>query len=61
MNIVAVCDEGPSLTVLATVFRVNSWMGKALQEFVAENVSMCRAQHECEFFQATDSPALVVL
>ena len=26
-NIVAVCDEGPSLTVLATLFRVNS--GKA--------------------------------
>ena len=24
MNIVAVCDEGPSLTVLATVLRVNS-------------------------------------
>ena len=28
MNIVAVCDEGLSLTVWATVFRVNSWWGE---------------------------------
>ena len=28
MNIVAVCDGSPSLTVVATLFRVHSWKGK---------------------------------
>ena len=41
----AVCDEGFSLTLLATVFRVNSWKGKeAHASFAgceAENVSTC--------------------
>ena len=41
MNIVTVSDEGPSLTVVATVFRVNEWLeGRCvllLQEFEAEN------------------------
>ena len=43
MNIVAVCDEGPSLTLLATLFRVNNLEGEGrhvhpVQEFEAEDV-----------------------
>ena len=46
MSIVAVCGEGLSLTVLATVLRVNMLEGRGgtvlpLQELVAEDVPTC--------------------